>query len=282
MTFVADLVISKSQKYGTGSINQLFVGASLVFLKYFSFGAQGIYYFGSLNKRSNVIYNSVTTHNSLYSGWEYKVHSFSGKFGLQYEQPFKKSNSILTIGATYRLGNKMNGDIIRYAYASSDTVLYNNVKDIDIKIASEMGLGFSFRKDNKWLVGFDYLRQNWTKSDFNTPGVNFTPAESQSYRAGFEIVPNRYDARYYMKRVTYRGGAYYDQSYISFNGHQVNSMGLTFGMSLPIYKWYNAVSVAVDLGQRGMKKDELVRERYINFIININLHDIWFIKYRYD
>lgn len=279
---VAELGDIKYQKYGTGSINQLFVGASLVFLKYFSFGAQGIYYFGSLNKRSNVIYNSVTTHNSLYSGWEYKVHSFSGKFGLQYEQPFKKSNSILTIGATYRLGNKMNGDIIRYAYASSDTVLYNNVKDIDIKIASEMGLGFSFRKDNKWLVGFDYLRQNWTKSDFNTPGVNFTPAVSQSYRAGFEIVPNRYDARYYMKRVTYRGGAYYDQSYISFNGHQVNSMGLTFGMSLPIYKWYNAVSVAVDLGQRGMKKDELVRERYINFIININLHDIWFIKYRYD
>lgn len=279
---VSQLGDIKYQKYGTGNINQLFIGASLVFLKNFSFGAEAIYYFGSLNKRSNVIYNTVSTHNSLYTGWEYKVHSFSGKFGLQYEQPIKKSNSILTLGITYRLGNEMKGDIIRYAYSASDTVLYNNVNDIKIKIASEMGAGFSFRQKDKWLVGFDYLRQNWKNSSFNSPGVDFQPQVSQSFRAGFEIIPNRYDARYYMKRVTYRAGAYYDKSYISFNGHQVNSFGVTFGMSLPIYKWYNAVSFAVDLGQRGMKKDELVRERYVNFIININLHDIWFIKYRYD
>lgn len=273
----------KYQKYGTGSINQLFVGAALTFFKYFNFGAEGIYYFGTLNRKSNVIFNTSSNHKSLYTGWEYKVSSFSGKFGLQYTQPFKNNGSKLTIGATYRLGNQLRGEFTRYAFAGEDTVLYKAADDMKIKIASEMGVGVSYKQRDKWLIGFDYVRQNWTNSSFaETPGVRFEPTIGQSFRAGFEITPNRYDIRYYMRRVTYRGGAYYDQSYISLNGHQVNSIGLTFGMSLPIYRWYNAVSIAVDLGQRGIKKDELVRERYINFIININLHDIWFIKYRYD
>lgn len=273
----------KYQKYGTGNINQLFVGAALTFFKYFNFGAEGIYYFGTLNRHSNVLFNTSTNYNSLYTGWEYKVHSFSGKFGLQGSIPFKKANSLLTIGATYRLGNKLNGDYIRYAYAGEDTILFKKRDDAQIKIASEMAFGLSYKQKDKWLIGFDYIRQNWKNSSFEgTPGVRFQPMVGQSFRGGFEITPNRYDIRYYMRRVTYRAGAYYDKSYISLNDHQVNSFGITFGMSLPIYRWYNAVSVAVDMGQRGMKKDELVRERYINFIININLHDIWFIKYRYD
>lgn len=273
----------KYQKYGTGSINQLFLGAALTFFKYFNFGAEGVYYFGTIDRHSNVLFNSSSSNNSLYTGWEYKVSSFSGKFGLQYMQPFKKSGSRLTIGATYRLGNKLNGDFIRYAYAGEDTVLYRASDNIKIKIASEIGAGVSYRYRDKWLIGFDYIRQDWTTSSFaETPGVRFDPMVAQSFRTGFEITPNRYDIRYYMRRVTYRGGAYYDKSYISLNGHQVQSAGLTFGMSFPIYRWYNAVSFAIDMGQRGIKKDELVRERYINFIININLHDLWFIKYRYD
>ena len=65
-------------------------------------------------------------------------------------------------------------------------------------------------------------------------------------------------------------------------GKQINSMGITLGMSLPIYQLNNAIGVAVDFGQRGSLKNNLVRERYVNFVINIHLHDIWFQKFRYD
>ena len=85
-----------------------------------------------------------------------------------------------------------------------------------------------------------------------------------------------------MKRVTYRAGAYFEQSYVRVDGRQVNAFGITFGASFPFYRWYNAVSVAVDIGQRGSLRQGQIRENYINFILNINLHDIWFVKYRYD
>ena len=105
--------------------------------------------------------------------------------------------------------------------------------------------------------------------------MNFTPNTARSFRLGFEFIPNMYDLKYYFKRVTYRFGAYYDQTYMNFGGNRINAAGFTFGMSLPIYRLYNAFNVAVDFGQRGSTKNNLVRERYVQFVINISLHDLW-------
>ncbi len=282
---VSELGDVRYRKYGTGSINQIFIGASVVLLKYFSLGAEAIYYFGSIDRHSDVLFNSVPSYNSIYTGWEYNVGSFSGKFGLQYNQPFK-NNSSLTIGATYRLGNELKGDYIKYAFSKhqekTDTVSYASVDNAKLKIAPELAVGISYRHKDKWMLGFDYVRQDWTKSAFISNSARFDPKVGESFRLGFEIVPNRYDIRYYAKRMAYRGGVYFDKTYIGFNDKQVMSFGITLGTSLPIYKWHNAVSLAIDMGQRGTQASQLIRERYINFMVNINLHDIWFVKYRYD
>ena len=280
----ADMGDVKYQQYGIGSIYQLFLGASVMFFDRISIGAQGIYYFGYMNKHNDVLFNSSAAYNTIYTGWDYKIHAFSGKFGLQYIQPFKKNNSQLVIGGTYRLGTSMSGDITRYAYSSVDTVFNINTPSSSLRIADEFAVGMSYRINNKWALGVDYIQQNWRGDMFPDAATwsNFEAVPSRQYRAGFEIVPNMYDIRYYMKRVTYRAGAYYEQSYVKVNGHQVNAFGITFGASFPIFRWYNAVSVAVDIGQRGSLKYNQVRERYVNFIVNINLHDIWFVKYRYD
>lgn len=77
-------------------------------------------------------------------------------------------------------------------------------------------------------------------------------------------------------------GVYYDESYFTLGGNKVNAVGITLGMNLPVYQLNNAIGVAVDFGQRGGLKNSLVRERYVKFVINIHLHDMWFKKFRYD
>lgn len=282
---VADIGDVKYQQYGTGSIYQLFFGGAVMFFDRISIGAQAIYYFGYMNKHNDILFNSSSSFNTIYTGFDYKVHSFSGKFGLQYIQPIKKNNSEIVIGGTYRIGSTMNGTMARYAYSASDTIQYAGMTGQQaLRIADEFGAGVSYRVNSKWAVGADFIQQNWHKSTFPDGNMfsNFTAATARYYKAGFELTPNKYDIRYYTKRVTYRAGAYYEQSYVKVNGHQVNSFGLTFGASFPIFRGHNAVSVAVDLGQRGTLRHNLVRERYVNFIVNINLHDVWFVKYRYD
>jgi hypothetical protein len=152
-----------------------------------------------------------------------------------------------------------------------------------MEIPSELGLGITLRKKDKWLVGADYIRQDWSSVSFGpTAGVDFSPAVSNSFRVGFEYIPNRYDIRYYSRRITYRGGAYYENTYMKVNGNQINSMGITLGATLPVLRLYNGLGLSLDMGQRGSLKNNLIRERYVMFNISFSLHDIWFIKYRYD
>ena len=278
------------EKYGTGSIYQLFAGAGVTFWKRLSIGAEAIYYFGYIDRHSNILFNSSPACNNLLTGWDYKVHCFSGKFGIQYAQPFKKNNSELIVGGTYRIGNSMRGDIVRYAYSNgvnskyNDTIVFDRRNDIDLRIADEFGVGISYKQKNKWTVGFDYIQQNWQNSSFavHSDKINFEPVTARYYKLGFEITPNIYDIRYYMKKVTYRVGTYFEQSYLKINGNQVNAFGVTLGASFPILKYYNAITVVINAGQRGSLKHNNVRERFINFTVGINLHDIWFVKYRYE
>lgn len=99
---------------------------------------------------------------------------------------------------------------------------------------------------------------------------------------GAEYIPNKNDIRYYLRRCAYRAGLYYNTSYFKLNGNTINSYGLTLGVTLPIFRWYNGLTLGVDIGQRGGAKASMVKERYIMFNVGFNIHDIWFQKPRYD
>lgn len=280
--------------YGTGSIYQVFLGAGATFWKKFSVGAEGIYYFGNIDKITNMEYADVS-YRSINSGSELMLRGFTGKFGLQYEQNLGGDVSMV-IGATYKLGTKMKGYATNYRYAVQSGVVDTLSHNIDtlkhsgsLRFGNEIGVGIAFKGGEKWSVEFDYVMSDWRRSGmdnaygFSANGESsFTSAVSHSFRAGFEIVPNRNDIRYYLKRCAYRAGIYYDQSYYKFNGINVNSMGITLGLTLPVFRWYNGLSLGVDLGQKSSMRNNMVRERYAMIVVGFNIHDIWFQKPRYN
>ena len=275
------------EKYGTGSISQLFFGGALNLAPYLSVGAEAIYYFGALNRNSNVLFGTDYSIRDITTGWDYDMRAMGGRVGMQYFNEVA-ANTTLTVGATYRFATELDGNYSRIASVQMngvavDTVMMESYDNYKVEIPSEIAFGFSLRKKDKWLIGFDYVRQDWKGSFYGeTPGVDFTPETASSFKLGIEYIPNRYDIRYYMKRATYRLGAYYDKSYIKIAGNQVNAAGVTFGMSLPIFRWNNSLSWSVDFGQRGSLDNGMVRERYVQFNINMNLHDMWFIKRKYN
>ena len=280
--------------YGTGSVYQVFLGAGATFWKNLSVGAEVIYYFGNVDKITNMNYSN-SSYRSINSGNEIMVRGLTGKFGLQYEQKFS-GNMSMTIGATYRLGTNMRGESVEYRYANQSSVtdtLKHNVTDLSadkgMRFGDELGVGISVRGGEKWMAEFDYVRSDWRKSGmdkvagFAVSGESvFSTTVSNSFRAGFEIVPNRNDIRYYFRRCAYRAGVYYDQSYYKLDGNNIASVGITLGMTLPVFRWYNGLSIGVDMGQRASTRGGMVRERYATFVIGFNIHDIWFQKPRYN
>ena len=279
--------------YGTGSIYQIFASAGATFWKRFSVGAEVLFLFGNIDKVTNMNF-ADNSYRSLNSGNDLTVRGVTGKFGLQYEQKLA-SNVSMVFGATYRMKSKMRGYSTDYKYAVQSSVtdtLRHNVgvlKDEGMNFGDELGLGLSIKSGDKWCAEFDYVRSDWRSSGMDkAPGFSsvgkssFTSSVSQSFRAGFEIVPNRNDIRYYLRKCAYRAGVYYDQSYYRLDGKDVNTIGITLGVTLPVFRWYNGISLGVDLGQRGNKNDGMIRERYAMFVVGFNIHDIWFQKPRYN
>lgn len=279
---------------GNGSVYQVSLALGTQLFRRLSLGAEAIYYFGNIDKRSTMS-TASQSHRSLSGGYEINVSSFAGRFGVQYEQPLG-DNLTMTLGATYKTSSKVRGYVTDYRYASigslTDTLSYHvdTLSRVgNVKMASEFGVGISLRKPEKWSAEVNYTYGDWTGSHLDTQRgfanvsqSEFSTTFSQNVRAGFEYIPNRNDLRYYFRTCTYRAGLYYEKAYYKLDGNTVNSYGLTLGMTLPVFRWYNGLTVGLDLGQRGSMKDNMTKENYFQISIGFNIHDLWFIKPRYE
>lgn len=280
---------------GSGDIYQLFADAGVTFWKRLSLGVEGKFLFGSLDKQ-NIFKFANPGYSNISSGYSIMLRGGTAKLGVQYEQPV---GDRLTIGAgaTYSFKSNLRGYIEDYKYAAgtsqSDTLKF--VRDTlanspgRVNIPSEFGIGLSLNSADRWRAEVNYTRSDWTKSGMDkVPGMAvegasvFSTSVAESYRAGFEIVPNINDIRYYYRRVAYRAGLYYEKAYYALDGNQIRNYGLTVGASLPVFRYYNAVNLSMDLGQRASLSGNMIRERYVNFTIGFNFFDIWFRKPVYE
>ena len=271
---------------GDGGINQFFAGASALLWNRLSIGAQYNLYFGTISKYSQSQFSDASYRGQTL-GDTLQVRAHTAKFGLQYEQPVGASGKFV-LGATYRLKARLTGHAIEYSnVAELDLGSHELVKD-NIWLGDEIGVGLAYNQGDKWSMEVDYLRGDWTGSNFDAVrgfrnnGVHsFSTSTMQSVKAGFEITPNRNDIRYFLRRCTYRLGAYMDQSYYQVDGHNLMSAGITLGMTVPVFQGYNGITFAIDLGQRGFGSG-FVKENYLGFHVGFNIFDIWFRKPQYQ
>ena len=273
---------------GKGGTYQIFAAAAATFWNRLSVGAQFNYMFGNVAKTSGISFGD-DSYRSVVSGDSLQVNSISAKFGLQYEQPIAVG-SFITVGATYKLSSAMRGHSVHYrelgSYYRETTT--TDLNQAGLRMGDELGVGISYRKGDSFLAEFDYTRSNWSNSKMdqvkgfsNVGDVVFGTSVGQSFKAGVEFTPNRNDIRYFLRRCTYRVGAYYDQSYYTVDGAHVNSLGVTMGMTLPVFRWYNGLSVGLEFGRRGLATSQ-VKENYFGFSVGFNIFDIWFQKRAYQ
>ncbi len=292
---IANTGVINNTVQGYGGMTNIFIGAGMDVAKGLSVGVEGQYYFGNINK-TNDFTMSKSTYRSISSGFKMNLNAFTAKFGVQYETNLTQNVSVVA-GATYRLGTNLKGEVERYEIQSISSIndstpsprSYVDTLDGQVKLAGELGVGIAFKGGDKWTAEINYIRSDWSSGGMNkVPGFAsvgnavFSASASQSVRAGFSIVPNRNDIRYYRKRVTYRAGAYWDQAYCKLDGNSINAVGVTLGATFPVFSWSNGLTLGVDFGQRGSLTGNMVRESYVNFNIGINIFDIWFLKPKYN
>ena len=97
-----------------------------------------------------------------------------------------------------------------------------------------------------------------------------------------EYTPDPEALRGYHKKMHYRLGGHYENSYLKLNGEQLKDYGISFGVGLPFRNTKSSFNLACELGRRGTMENNLIRENYAVLSFSVTLHDFWFYKQKYD
>ncbi|MDR3351153.1 MAG: hypothetical protein LBN98_05890 [Prevotellaceae bacterium] len=270
--------------HGEGGLNQVMMSVGHSFGR-LSIGGQVQYIFGSIDRFDNVNFANASEISRVNSGKLIKASNFAFGLGAQYTQPLGKYR--LTAGALYQFANNMPIEKIDFIYSiggmGADTLRHDSNPNARLLVPASLGVGVTFSEGAKWLAGVDYTYRDWTRADFDAPSSrSFKAMPEHIIRAGFEYTPNRYDIRYFLKRWSYRGGLFFENTYLQFDATRIKNYGLTFGIGIPVGNLNNALNIAAELGQRGTTRDNLIRERYWKLSVSVSLYDIWFVKQRFE
>lgn len=277
-TFGGDIDNGLESRTGSGGLAEVFAGVGYQPFKGLSIGANFSYLFGSTTNVTEVIANTTTqfTRNIDVKDWNMKL-------GLQYAfMPTRKSK--IVIGATYSPKKAMHGE----AWGTLadidldkkvDTVGFMKLKG-NYELPATYGVGLSYTYDNRLNIEADYLYQQWSKALY-TPIYYFEdPATKWNDRwkvsAGVSYMPDPRGS--YLKRMTYRLGAFYNNDYMNVNGNRVRDYGMGIGFSFPALNTKTIVNLGVEWKHRYTAPTSLIKEDYLNVTLSVNFNEMWFWK----
>ncbi|MDR2385371.1 MAG: outer membrane protein transport protein [Tannerella sp.] len=276
-TGTSDDDLSYTETYvGTGGINQLYAGFSFdVWKKRLAVGANLNYLFGSTNHlyRSNYNSNNPT---SVYTLKILKVNDINLDFGLQYTQPVNKSDRWVT-GLTYSPRSKLNNENI-HTIESTESIS-DTIKNNLFELPAKYGLGFTYVRDNKFIIAADVSYQEWSKIKFNSLESNFN--NRTKIAAGMEFIPNLYSRPFY-NRMKYRAGLNYANSYIKINGKGYKELGVSLGVGIPVSDNRSFVNFSIEYMKILPEAKSMISEDYARITLSYTFNELWFIKQKLD
>lgn len=274
---------------GDGGINQVFFGSGFKLHPNLSVGFNFGYLFGTINQtNANTFPDSAYRMNyKLISST--KVNDVYLNYGIYYRKELK-NNMQLAAGATFSNNHNVSSTMeqLGYRYFIASTGIDNVVDTIvnvtgnkgKITLPSNLGVGFSLAKTDKWLVGADVQYQMWENFKyFDRPD-----SLQNNFRVGVggEFTPSISTVSSYFQRITYRAGFSYQNSFLQLRDQRIDEFGISFGLALPLPRTRSTLNIAAELGTRGTTAQNLIKENYVRFTLGLSIFERWFIIRKYD
>ncbi len=273
---------------GDGGLSKVFVANGFRITKNLSVGVTASYIFGKLSDITSIYYPDSSFFINGKRTIDMSINDFKFDYGLIYSIPIKsyKVNIGLTYSQKANLSSKR--DIfIRNMFKGYeglsenpiDTLLFIKDQNVNIEIPDGFGVGITVEKDNRWILGADFNWNGW--QGFTMNGANDSLQNAWNIALGGSYKPVSTSISNYFKKVTYRAGLHFDQTYYHIYGTSINRYGITLGLGLPVQRSLTTFNVAVEFGSMGTTANNLVKETYFNISVSMSIHDRWFVKRKY-
>ncbi len=274
------------QYFGDGGLTQLYWGNSLKIFKGLSIGLNSSYIFGTLNKNRSVQFTDL---NFLGTNEKVKtnIKGFNFLLGAQYKKELK-SDYFITTGLTYGIKSDLNAtdEIFTTTFlinslgnrVTKDTIENNVSKEGKITIPMSLGGGFSFGKEDNFLVGVDFDWQNWSKYSIYNKSDSLTNSFQIAIGGLYVINPT---SNKFIEKIKYSAGFRYGKSYLELKNTTLNEYGINFGLSIPL-KRKNSLNIGVEIGKRGTVANNLIQESFTKIYIGLKLWDNMYVRKKLD
>jgi len=272
---------------GSGGLNQVFLSLGYALAKNVNVGATLNFNFGTLENEKvqrvdGLQYGTLQTQESQVNGYDFV-------YGLTYTPQIKNKYTLFTsvvVNTQVNLQSENSEIIGSFSQATGDQIEVIDVnlaaqglKNTDLKIPTITTLGLGFGEDKKWFLGAEYSFQQ-----LSTFENRFLEIQNQEYKdasaiaVGAFYVPDYTSFDSFLKRVTYRAGLRYDMTGIVVNEKEINNLGITFGLGLPLGGSFSNLNIGFEWGKRGTTAADLIEEKYFNVNLGLSLNDRWFQK----
>jgi len=272
---------------GEGGVRQFYIGNAFDLSDHFHVGFNYFYLFGNTSYKT-VSYLPQDSYSGQFEKKRMNVISGSRfQLGLQYTTGLF-GDYTLTTGATYNIKAGLNVEHDReffsfYQYTDqSGRVRQDTIDKVNSSATTHThypsGYSAGFTLENaKLIMGADFKYQKWSEAE-GYPNLS----DSYSIHGGVQYTPEKEALRNYFRRINYRVGGYYKQSYLRLNNHNLKDYGITFGLGLPLKYNKTKFNISLQLGRKGTQKHDLIEENYAIVNFNITFYDFWFIKQKYQ
>lgn len=273
---------------GSGGLNQFYAGNAFR-IKNLSVGFNAAYIFGTLDKLRTVTFPDSVNILAVRLKNSTLINNFLFTYGAQYHKKLKNGLNI-GLGVVCSASTNLNArqDSLAYRFFTAGTG-YETIKDTlintqntkgKIVLPMSIGGGFTIGKSDSWLVGVDYQTQNW--KNYSAFGEKDSLKNSWMASIGGEFTPNHTSVSNYWKRVHYRIGGRYNQTYLQLRNNQLSEYAVSFGFGFPLKRTKTSINLGFELGQRGTTENNLIKEQFGRVILSFSIYEFWFYKKKFE
>ena len=244
-----------------------------VWKKRLSVGANFGFIFGNITHEQNLSFGSTSSSYSVYQTKRLEVRDLKMDFGVQYVHPISAKENI-TLGVVFSPANKLNTDSYE-SIVSTQEQKGDTVTGLRFDLPNSYGVGLSYTKENKLMVGADFSYETWKNADFFSKTDEFK--NRMKVAVGAEFIPH-YNNRLFLNRVQYRAGFHYSNSYLKVKGSSYDEYGASVGFGLPLIDGRSYINVGFEYNKVKPTSPGLIDEQYFRFTVNYTFNEFWFFK----
>lgn len=184
-------------------------------------------------------------------------------------------NNFITSGS----GVEFNQDTARFIEGERGT----------LGLPLQLSLGLTLY-DSRWQVSLEHRRRDWSELEVDLEDIDLSDQVSlaTNWALGASFRPAGQRQGSYLENIIYRAGVRTSQDYLVVAGSNLKEIGMSFGMSLPIWNstTRSRFNLGAEFGERGTISTGLVRERFTNLYFGItitpDLREPWMQKRRIE